>query len=214
MKTLIQCDFDGTITEKDVSFLLLDAFADGDWRALLRQYQAGEITVNHFNKSAFAMVKADKHTLLQYARGRVKVREGFVDLVNYCRRRGFKFVVVSNGQKFYINAFLEKLGIGGVDVFAAKTEFTPDGVKASYIGPDGNTLESGFKETYVRLFSDEGYHIVYVGNGISDLAPARLAHYVFATSELLQYCRQENLDCIPFDGFSDITNGLECLPLD
>ena len=36
-KTLVQCDFDGTITEEDVSFMLLDAFADRDprrWRQL------------------------------------------------------------------------------------------------------------------------------------------------------------------------------------
>ena len=42
MKTLIQCDFDGTVTEEDVSFFLLDAFAQGDWRALLREYKEKE----------------------------------------------------------------------------------------------------------------------------------------------------------------------------
>jgi len=39
-KTLIQCDFDGTITEEDVSFILLDTFARGDWRRLLKEYKA------------------------------------------------------------------------------------------------------------------------------------------------------------------------------
>ena len=34
-KTIVQCDFDGTITDKDVSFLLLNHFADGNWRQLL-----------------------------------------------------------------------------------------------------------------------------------------------------------------------------------
>jgi len=29
---IIQSDFDGTITEEDVSFALLDVFAQGDWR--------------------------------------------------------------------------------------------------------------------------------------------------------------------------------------
>ncbi len=33
-KTLVQCDFDGTVTEEDVSFMLLDAFANGGWRQL------------------------------------------------------------------------------------------------------------------------------------------------------------------------------------
>ena len=38
-KILIQCDFDGTITEEDISFLLLDAFASSDWRQLLSGYK-------------------------------------------------------------------------------------------------------------------------------------------------------------------------------
>ena len=160
------------------------------------------------------MVKADKQTLLQYVQGRVKVREGFREMVDYCRRRGFKFVVVSNGQEFYIKAFLGELGIGDIDVFAAKTEFTPDGVKARYVGPDGNALESGFKEVYVRLFIDEGYRVIYVGNGYSDLASARLAHYVFATDGLLKHCKRESLNCTPFNSLDDVTKGLENLPLD
>ena len=64
VKTLIQCDFDGTITEKDVSYLILDAFSTGDWRQLLAQYREDKIPVGYFNMKAFAMVKADRPTLL------------------------------------------------------------------------------------------------------------------------------------------------------
>jgi len=73
MKTLVQCDFDGTITEKDASFLLLDAFAQGDWRRLLRDYKEHKISVGEFNTRAFAMVKADKATLLEALKGKVKI---------------------------------------------------------------------------------------------------------------------------------------------
>ena len=48
-KTLIQSDFDGTITQEDVSFMLLDAFSDNDWRPLLREYRENRISVNSFN---------------------------------------------------------------------------------------------------------------------------------------------------------------------
>ena len=39
-KTAVQLDFDGTVTEEDVSFLLLDRFANGDWRKYLAEYTA------------------------------------------------------------------------------------------------------------------------------------------------------------------------------
>jgi len=77
VKTLVQCDFDGTITEEDVSFLILDAFATGDWRQLLADYREGKISVGYFNMKAFAMVKADKQTLLQFVKSKAKIRAGF-----------------------------------------------------------------------------------------------------------------------------------------
>ena len=213
-KILIQCDFDGTLTEKDVSFLLLDAFADGDWRQLLRQYHEGKTSVNYFNTHAFAMVKADRQTLLQFAEGKVKMRAGVHELMTYCRQRGFRFVIVSNGLDFYIEAVLRDIGIENIEVFAARTQFGPKGIEARYIGPDGNQLEDSFKEAYVRLFLDRGYRLVYVGNGISDISPAKQAHYIFATDGLLDYCKQTNLNCIPFVDLNDVIRGLEQLPLE
>ena len=51
-KTLVQCDFDGTITEEDVSFMMLDTFASGDWRQIFRNYEEGKISVGRFNTEA------------------------------------------------------------------------------------------------------------------------------------------------------------------
>ena len=212
MKTLVQCDFDGTITDKDVSFLLLDAFADGDWRALLADYQAGRISVGDFNTRAFAMIKTDKQTMLDlvFNSGEIKIRPGFPELVNYCYRNELKFVIVSNGQDFYIRAFLKKLGLNRVEFYSARSRFFPGGMEVGYIGPDGTLAEDGFKEKYTRLFICQGYeNIIYVGNGVSDIYPARLARHIFATGDLLNKCRETSLNCIPFEDLNDVVKGLE-----
>lgn len=75
-KTLLQCDFDGTLTEEDVSFLILDRYAEGDWRAILREYQAGAISVGAFNNRAFSMVKQQKKTLETLVCNEAKLRPG------------------------------------------------------------------------------------------------------------------------------------------
>src|SRR4030042_1070415 len=134
---IIQSDFDGTLTEEDVSFALLDAFAEGDWRKLYEQYRQNKMTVGDFNTRAFAMVKAGRDGLLRVAREEVKLREGLRNLVNYCQDRGFRFLVVSNGLDFYIKAILEDVGLGNIEVYAARTSFSPEGLKVQYIGPDG-----------------------------------------------------------------------------
>ncbi len=211
IKTLVQCDFDGTITEEDVSFLLLDTFADGDWRQLLAEYRADRISVNHFNTNAFAMLKADKPTLLKFMKGKVRIRSGLHELLDCCQRKGFHFVIVSNGLDFYIEAILRDTGINNIEVFSAETRFTPEGLKVQYVGPEGNQLDSGFKEAYIRLFLKQGYRVVYAGNGASDFPSAKLAEHIFATGELLTYCQEPNLDCTPFADLNDIVRGLELL---
>lgn len=211
MKTLFQCDFDGTLTEEDVSFLILDAFATGDWRQLLTQYREGKIPVGYFNMKAFAMVKADKPTLLQFVKSKARIRAGFHELLAYCHRQGFEFVIVSNGLDFYINTILSDMGIDNIQVFAAQTRFIANGIDVRYIGPKGNQLEDNFKDAYVSLFLGRGYRLIYAGNGISDVSPARQAHHIFATGELLTCCQEMNLNCTPFIDLNDVIRGLEFL---
>jgi 2-hydroxy-3-keto-5-methylthiopentenyl-1-phosphate phosphatase len=208
---IIQCDFDGTITEEDVSFMLLDAFAQGDWRKLFQQYRDNKISVGEFNTRAFTMVKAGRKELLEVARSKVKLRAGLHELVAYCRSRGFRLMIVSNGLDFYIKSILKDVGLDNIKVYAAKTRFHHGRLKVQYIAPDGTPLMSDFKEAYIRAFLKQGYQVIYVGNGPSDIAPAVLAHHIFARDGLLEGCREMNLKCTPFDDLNDIVRGLELL---
>jgi len=211
MTTLVQCDFDGTITEKDVSFLLLDAFADGNWRQLLADYREGKIPVGYFNTRAFAMVKAERQTLVDLVRREAKIRAGFDGLLDCCRRKGFQFVIVSNGLDFYIDTILRDIGAEDIEAFAAQTRFSPEGMEVRYLGPEGNQLQSDFKESYTRLFLKRGYRVVYVGNGFSDVPAAQLAQHIFARDELLTCCKEINLNCTPFIDLNDVVRNLELL---
>ena len=207
----MQCDFDGTITEEDVSFLMLDAYADGDWRHLFREYQEGRITVGRFNMDAFAMVKADKDSLLEVFKNNIKIRTEFQELVDYCRGRDFRFVVVSNGLDFYIEEVLRDIGLADIEVIAARTRFETNGIRVQYIDPDGNHLDKDFKGAYVDSFLKEGYRIIYIGNGTSDIAPAKKCSYVFATGALLDHYKQTDIHYTAFTDFDQVIRGLGLL---
>jgi len=209
IKTLVQCDFDGTITEEDISLMLLDTFADGDWRQMFREYHEGKISVGRFNTDAFAMVKADRENLLKVARSKVKIRPGFHELVACCRRKGFRLVIVSNGLDFYIDEIFKDMGISDIEVHAAETRFHTEGLRVQYIGPDGSHLDKDVKGAYVNSFLREGYRLIYVGDGISDILPARRCHHIFATGDLLAHYKQTNLGCIPFTEFNEVVRVLE-----
>lgn len=208
---IIQCDFDGTITEEDVTFALLDAFAQGDWREQLEQYRENKIPVGEFNTRAFAMVKATRAELLKVARDKVRLRAGLHELVGYCHRQGFRLVIVSNGLEFYITTILKDAGLGDIEVHAAKTRFHHSGLKVQYIGPDNTPLLRGFKESYTRAFLKQDHQLAYVGNGPSDIAPATHAQHVFARDGMLDGCREIGLECTPFNDLNDVVRGLESL---
>ena len=208
---LIQCDFDGTVTLDDISFLILDRCADGHWRNLLEKYKAGEISVGAFNRQAFLMVKDDEPSLKRLVREGFKIRPGFGGFVRYCAANRHRLVIVSNGLDFYINTILEAIGVSGIDVFAAKTRFGGDGIEASYLGPDGRELDDCFKETYSRMFLERGNRLVYIGNGPSDFPPAKLAQAVFATEQLCEHCKQAGVKHTPFTNFDEVIEGLKRL---
>jgi 2-hydroxy-3-keto-5-methylthiopentenyl-1-phosphate phosphatase len=203
-KILIQCDFDGTVTQDDISFILLDAFAKGDWRMINKQHSEGKITVGEFNERAFGLVRASKKAMLDYLKDKVKIRPGFQKLVELCQQKGIRFVIVSNGLEFYIKRILEDMGLYNLEYHAAETRFHANKLKVRYIGPDGSVVDSGYKEKYVNKYLNEGYHVVYIGNGSSDLSPARDAHQIFATESLLEHCQRTGLTCIPFTSFLEI----------
>ena len=126
-KTLLQCDFDGTLTVEDVSFLILDRYAEGDWRSVLRDYQEGVIPVGDFNNRAFALVKKDRSTLEKLVREEARLRPGLHELVQYCHANGITMAVVSNGLDFYIKELLGHNGFSQIEIVAARTVFTPTG---------------------------------------------------------------------------------------
>jgi len=60
---------------------------------------------------------------------------------------------------------------------------------------------------------DEMPLIVFIGDGVSDLAAARHADVLFARRglRLEQYCTENNVPFIPFDSFADIKREIEAI---
>jgi 2-hydroxy-3-keto-5-methylthiopentenyl-1-phosphate phosphatase len=205
-RLVVQLDFDGTIAEEDVSFLLLDKFAGGNWRKYLAEYTARKISVAAFSKKVFGMITADEKTLTDFVLNspKARTRRGLWEFIDYCKRKDIKVVVVSNGLEFYIKAILEKKRITGLEVHAAASVFSPAGMQVHYIGPGGNEIDDGFKEAWTDILCREGYQVIYIGDGSSDIYSARESKHVCATGQLLKLCQSEGLNWYPFEDFLDV----------
>jgi 2-hydroxy-3-keto-5-methylthiopentenyl-1-phosphate phosphatase len=212
-KIAIQCDFDGTITGAEVSIMLLEKFAGGDWKKYDDDFYQGRMSVKECTKRCFALVKADERTMTDFvlADSHVKIRDGFLEFHDYCKQKGFPLYIVSNGLVFYINAVLNKLGVSGIEVIAARNRFSPDGMTVEFPGQDGEESDTDFKELFTRQLQNKGYDVVCIGDSVSDMPAARQASYIFATNALPEHCRKENISFIPFKTFFDVIRGLESL---
>jgi 2-hydroxy-3-keto-5-methylthiopentenyl-1-phosphate phosphatase len=208
-KTLIQCDFDDTVTCEDVSLLILEEFAGLSWHGLWQEYTEGKITVGEFNEGAFGKVKAGRRKILDFIEKKYKVRPGFSQFIRFCREKGHRVVIVSNGLDFYIDEILKCSRLTDIEYHAAKTVFDPKGLRVRYVSHDGVVLDKDFKLSYTRLFLNQGYRIAYVGDGDSDFVPAQQCERIFATNGLLKHCRENNVTCTPFRDFHTIVTALD-----
>jgi len=208
-RLLFQSDFDGTITVDDISFLILDKYARGDWRAVLEDYKSGRITVGQFNTRAFRLVNEEKAVLEDYVIKNYRIRTGFTRLVDYCRQKGICFVVVSNGLDFYIRAILADLNMGEIEVYSASSEFGNEHIETVYRSPNGTVLDDGFKETYSHFFMGQGYRILYAGNGASDAPAASLAEHAFATDSLVKRLDGLGVSYTAFTHLDEIVDSLK-----
>jgi 2-hydroxy-3-keto-5-methylthiopentenyl-1-phosphate phosphatase len=118
-------------------------------------------------------------------------------------------VIVSNGLDFYIEDILGRTGYGNLEVHASNTVFNEKGLAVRHRGPDGNYLDEDVKAAYIDYFLNQGYKVIYLGDGCSDVFPASKSHHVFATGSLIEYCNSEKIPYVPFTDFHQVVKVME-----
>ena len=206
---LVQCDFDDTITVGNVSTLLRDTFAPGEWREMEAEYLSGAYSVEESNIRQFAGVKVTKKEIEEFVIKEVGVREGFGKFVEYCQKTDTKLAVVSSGLDLYIEPTMRRECLSHVEVHSAKARVTSGGLEVRYTGPSSAALTKGFKDSYVRDYKRGGNTVIYIGDGRSDIGPASEADFIIARSTLKRHLKQSRLPYFEFSTFDDVRNAVE-----
>lgn len=207
----IQCDFDDTITVHDVGGALLETFSPVGWQQIEEEYRSGQISAEEEIRRQFAHMKVSQEVALDFVDRTVEVKPGFSQLIEYCRKEGIRFVIVSNGLDLYIEPILLKLGLPDLERYSARAVVTPEGIAVDYVYPEGANLEEGFKMAYLRHLQNGGHPIVYIGDSMSDIPPALKADHVIARSEMLDYFQLHQLPHFSFKTFYDVQEHIQGL---
>lgn len=204
---VILCDFDGTITERDVSEEILKELAEGDWRSIEQKADAGEISMDECIVSQFEMLPADLQKWIEIAE-RVSVREGFDSFIRKARSRRIDFTCVSAGLLPIIELYKSTRG-WNFEVIAPEIRFKPEGVRVQTV-PYSRKYKD-FKEHHVREKQEEGKKILYIGDGGSDLNGIVHANLrcVVRGSSLEKILKERRLKFVPFTDFHEILELLD-----
>ncbi len=208
---IIQCDFDGTIIRNNLSVLLREKYACGDWQKIDSDYLHGRITVEQSNKLQFALIKEPKERLQAFVRQHIELRPGFVEFVRYCQESAIPFAIVSSGLDFYIEPVLVEIGMPDLELHCGRTSFSRGGIDVAYYDPVGNIVSEGFKKKYLTWLKKRGTNIIYLGNGLSDFEAAREADHVFATGHLLDLLNTHSIERSAFSDFYDLQRQIRLL---
>ncbi len=200
------CDFDETVVDVDTGILILSEFADGDWRTLDEEYNAGQTPVQEVIRRQFAMVRASRKAMLDLVERSTKIRPGFAELVKACNQRGFPVIIVSYGLDFCIDHVLATAGLRRkVKIIAPKARITSNGIRFSFpalrYGDSAN-----MKDDLLRHYRFMGYRVFYVGDGTSDFPATMLADIGFAIrgSRLADMCRRAGVRFTTTSSFNPV----------
>lgn len=208
---IVQCDFDGTITINNLSLLLKERFAIGDWQKIESDYLRGQLTVEVSNMRQYTLIKEPRGELQEFVRQNVEVRPGFVEFAEHCREDEVGLVIVSSGLDFYIEAALDKIGTLDLELHCARTVFGEKGIIVSYLDPGGSIVEEGFKKKWLSWLKRQSDLITYIGDGLSDLEAACAADRVFATGHLHELLDAASITHHTFSDFHDILRQMRYL---
>nr|MBC7243815.1 MtnX-like HAD-IB family phosphatase [Chloroflexota bacterium] len=204
----VLCDFDGTATPCIVIDMLYRRFAAPSCLQMVKLWEQGKISTPEEMRACFATITAGRAEM-EHLLDSVPLDPAFPDLVSFCQQQGYPFAIVSDGLTWYIRYILERHGIHHVQVYANEIHFGPDGLHLSFPWYSAESpLRGTSKLAFVRRYKAEGFQVVFIGDGLSDIEVVGAADVLFARASLLDYCREQRIPAMPFSNLSEVLDNL------
>lgn len=210
MQPVVFCDFDGTITEVDVTDVILTELAHPSWREVELEWVRGAIGSRECLERQMALVVASQRQLNQLIDA-VPIDPHFAAFFRALRRRGVPVYVVSDGFDYVIRRVLRRAGLrdrfqNGANLFASVLRFEKEKLVTAFphAAPSCRHGCATCKPGLLRRLGRGRRPAVFIGDGLSDRFAVEKADVVFAKRQLVAYCREKGVACRPFEDFADV----------
>lgn len=203
MKNLfIAIDFDGTITDRDITDAVIQRFARPGWEKAEEEWEKGLIGSRECLERQMALIDAPLPELLKFA-DRFTVDRSFPGFVGFLRRQRIPHAVVSDGFKVFSERILKNAGITDIPVFANGLREENGRIKTFFPNKKAGCF-AGTCKCMVAGDAGGGAPVILIGDGRSDFCLAEKSLFVFAKKKLAAHCKTNGLFHIAYESFRDI----------
>ena len=200
----IYSDFDGTITEKDTLIFLAENLGGGPQmvEALGRLIREGKISLRDGIAAEMRSIRAPFVEAVRLLRENVALDPGFPRFAKWCAEEQLPLTILSAGFKEIIDLFLPSEDYRDLEIIA--NSLLPDETRGWQCTFLGETPFGHDKSEVLRAARKSKSYVAFIGDGLSDRAPAQIADEVFAKHSLAEYCQANGIVHHEFTSFDEI----------
>ena len=207
---IVLCDFDGTISVKDVTDTLLSYFGQDGCDELEELWVNGKIGSQECMSKQIALMDASLEEVNQVL-SKIEIDPMFKSFLDYTEKNNIPVHVVSDGLDYSIQFILKHHGIEHLPIFANR--LLHDNARSwrlefPYANKDCIKQSGNCKCNHVKQ-QQFFPKILYVGDGTSDYCVSHHVDFVFAKDKLVNYCKKNKIAHCAINSFTDVTKALE-----
>lgn len=216
-KLVVFCDFDGTITQADVTDCILEELADPSWREVEADWVRGLMGSRECLERQMALVRASAKELNALIDA-IPLDPGFASFYRFTEKQDLPFYILSDGFDYVVRRVLRRAGVdgelrNGKHLFTSAMRVEGSRVRVSFPHA-ASVCEHGCatcKAAIIRRIGRGHQPIIFIGDGLSDRFAVEESDAIFAKKQLFLYCRKKEITCRPFETFREIETALDAL---
>jgi len=197
-------DFDGTITEQDTLVFLATRLGGGPKlvETMGRLVREGQLTLRDCIAGEMRSIRVPFAEAVELLHHEVRLDPGFAPFAAWCREQALPLTVLSAGFHEIIHQFLSAQEFPHLEVLA--NHLNPDEQRGWQCVFRDKTPFGHDKTLALKEAKKKGLYTIFIGDGLSDRAPAEIADEVFAKHSLAEYCQSKGIHCHEYNTFAEV----------
>ena len=207
---IVFCDFDGTITVKDVGAEFFNNLMTEQRMDVLEDWFNGKINSKECLTIQCSYIKSTKKEIDSLL-DKLEIEATFLNFYKELKKNKIKLIIISDGLDYYIKRVLKNYNLDDIEFYSNKLIlYDNDRVRPEfpYYSPECSNF-ANCKGMQIKRLKPDGKISVFIGDAHSDICAVDSADIIFAKNDFYNYCMEQKVTCFNFNDFDDISKILK-----